>query len=167
MAQITLRGNPINTIGELPAVGSPAPGFALTGTDLGAVTSDQFRGKPLLLNIFPSVDTPVCALSVRTFNERAGAAGVSVLCVSKDLPFAQKRFCGAEGIENVATASAFRDSFGEDYGITITDGPMAGLLARAVVVIGADGGIAYTELVPEIGAEPDYDAGLSALGVSV
>jgi thiol peroxidase len=167
MAQITLRGNPINTIGELPAVGSPAPGFALTGTDLGAVTIDQFRGKPLLLNIFPSVDTPVCALSVRTFNERAGAAGVSVLCVSKDLPFAQKRFCGAEGIENVATASAFRDSFGEDYGITITDGPMAGLLARAVVVIGADGDIAYTELVPEIGAEPDYDAGLSALGVSV
>ncbi|GAC1395971.1 MAG: thiol peroxidase [Mycobacterium sp.] len=167
MAQITLRGNPINTIGELPAIGSPAPVFALTGADLSAVTSDQFRDKPLLLNIFPSVDTPVCALSVRTFNERAGAAGLSVLCVSKDLPFAQKRFCGAEGIENVTTASAFRDSFGEDYGITITDGPMAGLLARAVVVIGADGNIAYTQLVPEIGAEPDYDAGLSALGGSV
>jgi thiol peroxidase len=167
MAQITLRGNPINTIGELPAVGSAAPGFALTGTDLGAVTSDQFHGKAVLLNIFPSVDTPVCATSVRTFNERAGAAGASVLCVSKDLPFAQKRFCGAEGIENVTTASAFRDSFGEDYGITITDGPMAGLLARAIVVIGADGNIAYTELVPEIGAEPDYDAGLSALGASV
>ena len=130
------------------------PPIHLTGTDLGAVTSEQFRGKPLLLNIFPSVDTPVCATSVRTFNERAGASGLSVLCVSKDLPFAQKRFCGAEGIENVVTASAFRDSFGEDYGITIVDGPMAGLLARTVVVIGADGNVAYAELVPEIGVEP-------------
>src|SRR3954451_6834685 len=164
MAQITLRGNPINTVGELPAVGAPAPGFSLTGTDLGSVSSEQFQGKPLLLNIFPSVDTPVCALSVRTFNERAAASGLSVLCVSNDLPFAQKRFCGAEGIENVMTASAFRDSFGEDYGITIVDGPMAGLLARAVVVIGADGKVAHTELVPEIGVEPSYDAGLSALG---
>ncbi|MBW8711769.1 MAG: thiol peroxidase [Mycobacterium sp.] len=164
MAQITLRGNPVHTIGELPAVGSSAPQFSLTGTDLGAVTSEQFSGKPLLLNIFPSVDTPVCATSVRTFNERAGASGLTVLCVSKDLPFAQKRFCGAEGIENVMTASAFRDSFGEDYGITIVDGPMAGLLARAVVVIGADGKVAHTELVPEIGVEPSYDAGLSALG---
>lgn len=164
MAQITLRGNPVHTIGELPAVGSSAPQFSLTGTDLGAVTSEQFSGKPLLLNIFPSVDTPVCATSVRTFNERAGASGLTVLCVSKDLPFAQKRFCGSEGIENVMTASAFRDSFGEDYGITIVDGPMAGLLARAVVVIGADGKVAHTELVPEIGVEPSYDAGLSALG---
>ena len=128
MAQITLRGNPINTVGELPAVGSPAPAFNLTGADLGAVSSDQFSGKPVLLNIFPSVDTPVCATSVRTFNERAAGSGASVVCVSKDLPFAQKRFCGAEGIENVTTASAFRDSFGEDYGITIADGPMAGLL---------------------------------------
>ena len=167
MAQITLRGNPIHTIGELPAVDSTAPQFTLTGTDLGAVTSEQFRGKPLLLNIFPSVDTPVCATSVRTFNERAGESGLSVLCVSKDLPFAQKRFCGAEGIENVVLASAFRDSFGEDYGITIVDGPMAGLLARAVVVIGADGNVAYAELVPEIGVEPSYDAGLSALVSSV
>ncbi len=167
MAQITLRGNPIHTIGELPAVDSTAPQFTLTGTDLGAVTSEQFRGKPLLLNIFPSVDTPVCATSVRTFNERARASGLSVLCVSKDLPFAQKRFCGAEGIENVVMASAFRDSFGEDYGITIVDGPMGGLLARAVVVIGADGNVAYAELVPEIGVEPSYDAGLSALVSSV
>ncbi|KWX20922.1 thiol peroxidase [Mycolicibacterium wolinskyi] len=163
MAQITLRGNPINTVGELPAVGSPAPSFALTGTDLGAVTSDQFRDKAVLLNIFPSVDTPVCAASVRTFNERAAASGATVLCVSKDLPFAQKRFCGAEGIENVTTASAFRDSFGDDYGITISDGPMAGLLGRAVVVIGADGNVAYTELVPEIGTEPNYDAALAAI----
>jgi thioredoxin-dependent peroxiredoxin len=162
MAQITLRGNPINTVGELPAVGSPAPAFTLTGGDLGAVSSDQFRGKSVVLNIFPSLDTPVCATSVRTFNERAAAGGVSVVCVSKDLPFAQGRFCGAEGIENVTTASAFRDSFGEDYGTTIVDGPMAGLLARAVVVIGADGNVAYTELVPEIAQEPNYDAALAA-----
>ncbi len=166
MAQITLRGNPINTVGELPAVGSPAPGFTLTDTGLGAVSSEQFRDKPVLLNIFPSVDTPVCATSVRTFNERAAASGLFVLCVSKDLPFAQKRFCDAEGIDNVMTASAFRDSFGEDYGITIVDGPMAGLLARAVVVIGADGNVVHTELVPEIATEPSYDAALAALNSS-
>ncbi len=165
MAQITLRGNAVNTVGELPAVGSPAPGFTLTGNELGPVSGDQFRDKPLVLNIFPSVDTPVCAASVRTFNERAAAGGVSVLCVSKDLPFAQKRFCSSEDIENVTTASAFRDTFGEDYGITIVDGPMAGLLGRAVVVIGADGNVSYTELVPEIGQEPDYDAALAALSV--
>jgi thiol peroxidase len=163
MAQITLRGNPINTVGELPAVGSPAPGFTLTGSDLASVSNDQFGGKPVLLNIFPSIDTPVCATSVRTFNERAAATGAPVLCVSKDLPFAQARFCGAEGIENVKAASAFRDSFGEDYGLTIADGPFAGLLARAVVVIGADGNVAYSELVPEIGNEPNYDAALAAL----
>lgn len=163
MAQITLKGNPINTVGELPAVGSTAPAFTLTGTDLGTVGSDQFSGKPLLLNIFPSVDTPVCATSVRTFNERAAAGGVAVLNVSNDLPFAQKRFCGAEGIENVTTGSGFRDSFGADYGITIADGPMAGLLGRAIVVINADGTVAYTELVPEIAQEPDYDAALAAL----
>jgi thioredoxin-dependent peroxiredoxin len=164
MAHITLRGNPINTVGELPAVGSKAPAFNLTGSDLSAVTSDQFSGKPVLLNIFPSVDTPVCATSVRKFNERAAGGGATVVNVSKDLPFAQKRFCGAEGIENVTTASAFRDSFGEDYGTTIADGPMAGLLARAVVVIGADGNVAYAQLVPEIAEEPDYDAALAALG---
>lgn len=162
MAQITLRGNPINTVGDLPAVGSSAPAFALTGTDLGTVSLAQFNGKPVLLNIFPSVDTPVCASSVRKFNEQASARGLTVVCVSKDLPFALSRFCGAEGIENVVSASAFRDSFGEDYGVTITDGPMAGLLGRAVVVIGADGKVAYTELVPEIAQEPDYDAALAA-----
>ena len=162
VAQITLRGNPINTVGELPAVGSQAPGFSLTGTDLGTVGDEQFRGKPLLLNIFPSVDTPVCATSVRAFNERVASSGLAVLCVSKDLPFAQNRFCGAEGIENVTTASAFRDGFGEDYGVTIVDGPMAGLLARAVVVVGANGDVLYTELVPEIAQEPDYDAALAA-----
>lgn len=164
MAQITLRGNPINTVGELPAVGSKAPGFSLVGGDLAAVSSEQFAGKPVVLNIFPSIDTPVCATSVRTFNERAAGAGATVVNVSKDLPFAQARFCGAEGIENVKTASAFRDSFGEDYGVTIADGPMAGLLARAIVVIGADGNVAYTELVPEIAQEPNYDAALAAAG---
>ena len=164
MAQITLRGNPINTVGELPAVGSKAPAFSLTGSDLSAVSSEGFSGKSVLLNIFPSVDTPVCATSVRKFNERAAETGATVVNVSKDLPFAQKRFCGAEGIENVTTASAFRDSFGEDYGITIADGPMAGLLGRSVVVIGADGNVAYTQLVPEIAEEPDYDAALAALG---
>jgi thiol peroxidase len=163
MAQITLRGNPINTIGELPAVGTAAPTFTLTGADLGTVSSDQYRDKAVLLNIFPSVDTPVCATSVRTFNERAAHSGVSVLCVSNDLPFALNRFCGAEGIENVTTASAFRGGFGNDYGITVTDGPMAGLLGRAVVVVGTDGNVIYTELVPEIGQEPNYDAALAAL----
>ena len=108
MAQITMRGNPINTVGDLPAVGSPAPAFTLTGSDLAPVSNDQFDGKPVLLNIFPSVDTPVCATSVRTFNERAAAGGVSVLCVSNDLPFAQARFCGAEGIENVAELETLR-----------------------------------------------------------
>jgi thiol peroxidase len=166
MAQITLRGNPINTVGDLPAVGSPAPSFTLTGSDLSPVSSEQFQGKPVLLNIFPSVDTPVCATSVRTFNERAAASGLSVLCVSEDLPFAQARFCGAEGIENVKTASAFRDNFGQDYGLTIADGPFAGLLARAVVVIGTDGNVAYLELVPEIANEPNYDAALDALSAS-
>ncbi len=162
MAQITLRGNPINTVGDLPAVGSAAPAFALTGVDLGPVNNEQFSGKPLVLNIFPSIDTPVCATSVRTFNERAAASGATVLCVSNDLPFAQKRFCGSEGIENVSTASSFRDSFGADYGVALADGAIAGLLARAIVVIGADGNVAYTELVPEIAQEPDYDAALAA-----
>jgi thiol peroxidase len=163
MAQITMRGNPINTVGDLPPVGAPAPAFNLTGSDLSAVSSEQFHGKPVLLNIFPSVDTPVCATSVRTFNERAAKGGVTVVNVSNDLPFAQARFCGAEGIENVQSASAFRDTFGQDYGVTIAEGPFAGLLARAVVVIGADGKVAYEELVPEIAQEPDYDAALAAL----
>ena len=164
MAQITIKGNPINTVGELPAVGSAAPSFTLTGTDLGEVTSAQFEGKPLLLNVFPSVDTGVCAASVRTFNERAAGSGLAVLNVSNDLPFAQSRFCGAEGIENVVTASGFRDSFGQDYGITLVDGPFKGLLGRAVLVVGADGNVVYTELVPEIGQEPNYDAALAAAG---
>ena len=164
MAEITLRGNPIHTVGELPSVGSPAPEFTLTGTDLGNVSSSDFAGQSVVLNIFPSIDTPTCANSVRTFNQRASEnEGVTVLCLSNDLPFAQSRFCGAEGIENVKTGSAFRSSFGDDYGITLIDGPLAGLLGRAVVVVGADGNVAYTELVGEVGNEPDYDAALAAL----
>ena len=164
MATITLRGNPINTAGDLPAVGSPAPAFTLTGAGLGDVSLGDFAGKTLVLNIFPSIDTAVCAASVRAFNQRAaGREDAAVLNVSADLPFAQARFCGAEGIENVTSASTFRSDFGESYGVTITDGPMAGLMSRAVVVIGSDGNVAYTEQVPEIAQEPDYDAAIAAI----
>ena len=164
MAEVTLGGNPIHTSGELPSVGSAAPDFTVVGSALGDVSKSDFAGKNLVLNIFPSVDTPTCAQSVRTFNERAAALDDTVvLCVSADLPFAQGRFCGAEGIENVQTGSTFRSSFGADYGVTMTDGPLAGVLARAVVVIGADGNVTYTQLVPEIGSEPDYDAAIAAL----
>ena len=164
MAQVTLGGNPVNTSGELPSVGSSAPPFNLTGADLGDVTSDSLAGKNVVLNIFPSIDTPTCATSVRTFNERAADLDDTVvLCVSADLPFAHGRFCGAEGIENVQTASTFRSDFGDDYGVNLADGRFAGVLARAVVVIGPDGTVKYTELVPEIGNEPDYDAALGAI----
>jgi len=165
MAEITLRGNPIHTSGDLPAVGSPAPDFTLVGSGLADVTPGDFAGKTLVLNIFPSIDTAVCAMSVRTFNERAAAMDDAVvLNVSADLPFAQSRFCGAEGIENVSSASTFRSDFGDTYGVTITDGPMAGLMSRAVVVVGPDGNVTYTEQVPEIAQEPDYDAALGAIG---
>jgi thiol peroxidase len=164
MAEITFGGNPIHTSGELPAVGEQAPGFTLTGTDLGDVSNGDYAGQPVVLNIFPSIDTQVCATSVRTFNERvANQDGVTVLCVSNDLPFAAARFCGAEGIENVKPASAFRSSFGSDYGVTITNGPLTGLLARSVVVIDGNGNVAYTELVPEMAQEPNYDAALDAV----
>jgi thiol peroxidase len=164
MAEITFRGNPLHTVGELPAVGSPAPAFTLTGLDLSDVTVGDFAGKNLVLNIFPSIDTAVCASSVRTFNERAAALdNTAVLNVSADLPFAMGRFCGAEGIENVQSASVFRSDFGETYGVTITEGPLAGLMSRAVVVVNADGVVSYTEQVPEIGQEPDYDSALAVL----
>lgn len=164
MAEVTLGGNPVHTSGDLPEVGSPAPSFTLTGSDLGDVTASNFEGKNLVLNIFPSVDTPTCAASVRTFNERAADLdNTTVLCVSADLPFAQGRFCGAEGIENVSTASSFRSSFGDDFGVTLTDGPLSGVLARAVVVVGADGTVKHTEMVSEIAQEPDYDAALGSL----
>lgn len=166
MAQITLRGNPLHTGGELPAVGEPAPAFTLTGGELDTVSSEDLLGGPVVLNIFPSIDTPTCAQSVRVFNQRAAALpGTTVLCVSADLPFAAKRFCGAEGIENVSTGSTFRNpEFLDDYGVRLADGPLAGLSARAVVVIGADGNVAHTELVAEIGDEPDYDRAIAALG---
>lgn len=166
MAQTALRGNAVNTSGDLPAVGAAAPGFNLTKSDLSPLGSDDLSGKKVLLNIFPSVDTPTCATSVRTFNERAaGLDNTEVVCVSADLPFAQGRFCGAEGIENVTTGSTFRNpEFLSDYGVGMVDGPLAGLCARAVVVIGEDGNVAYTQLVPEIADEPDYDAALAALG---
>ena len=133
----------------------------MTGTDLGRSAATSSAERPLLLNIFPSVDTPVCANSVRKFNEQAAASGLSVLCVSKDLPFTLSRFCGAEGIENVTSASA-SGQLRRDYGVTMADGAMAGLLARSVVVVAADGTVAYTQLVPGIAEEPDYDAALAA-----
>lgn len=166
MAQTALRGNPVNTNGDLPAVGASAPDYALTGSDLGAVASGDYAGQRVVLNIFPSVDTPTCANSVRAFNERAaGLDNTTVLCVSADLPFAQGRFCGAEGIENVKTASTFRNpEFMADYGVGMADGPLAGLCARAVVVVDENGSVVHSQLVPEIADEPDYDAAIGALG---
>lgn len=163
MAEITFQGNPTQTSGTLPDEGSTPPAFTLAGTDLGEVTENDFRDKTVILNIFPSVDTGVCAASVRKFNEEAASLeGTAVVCVSNDLPFALGRFCGAEGIENVITASGFRSTFGDDYGVRITDGPMEGLLARSVVVISPRGEVVHTELVPEIGQEPDYESAISA-----
>ncbi len=164
MAQVTLRGNPFSTNGELPAVGSAAPAFSLVGSDLGEITNESLAGQKVVLNIFPSVDTPTCAQSVRTFNERAASLdNTTVLCVSADLPFAQGRFCGTEGIENAKTGSGFRSSFAEDYGVKLEDGPLAGVMARAVVVLDESGNVTYTQLVGEIADEPDYDSALGAL----
>jgi thiol peroxidase len=164
MAQVTLGGNPVHTVGELPSVGSTAPDFTLAGADLSDVSSSSVPGKKVVLNIFPSIDTPTCAASTRAFNERAtDRDDIVVVCVSQDLPFALSRFCGAEGLTNVVTASAFRSEFGDDFGVTLADGKLAGLLARAVVVLDEDGNVTYTQLVPEIAQEPDYDAALAAL----
>ncbi|MGA1052614.1 MAG: thiol peroxidase [Ilumatobacteraceae bacterium] len=165
MASVTLRGNPFDTCGELPSVGSAAPAFSLVGRDLSEVSNETLAGKKVVLNIFPSIDTTTCATSVRTFNERAASLdNTVVLCVSEDLPFAANRFCGAEGIENVLTGSAFRGDFAQAYGVRLEGGPFAGLMARAVVVIDESGTVTHTELVPEIAQEPDYDAALGALG---
>lgn len=166
MAEITLGGNPVHTGGDLPGAGDTAPDFTLTGIDLGAVSNGDYSGQNLILNIFPSVDTPTCATSVRTFNAKAAEMeNTSVLCVSADLPFAQKRFCGAEGIENVATASTFKNpEFLANYGVDMLDGPLQGLAARAVVVVGPDGQVTHSELVSEIAQEPNYDAAIAALG---
>jgi thioredoxin-dependent peroxiredoxin len=164
MATVTLGGNPVNTVGELPPVGAKAPDFHLTGGDLGDVTAASLAGKKVVLNIFPSIDTPTCATSVRQFNERAASLDDAVvLCVAADLPFAMTRFCGAEGLDNVKVASTFRSSFGADFGVTLAEGRLAGLLARAVVVLSADGTVLHSQLVPEIANEPDYDAALAAL----
>ncbi len=164
MANVTLRGNPLTTNGELPDVGQPAPRFELVGGDLAPITSESLAGKKVVLNIFPSVDTAVCAQSVRTFNERAaGRDDTVVVCVSEDLPFAAKRFCGTEGIDHCATGSGFRSSFADDFGVRLEDGPLQGLMARAVVVLDESGNVVHTQLVGEIAEEPDYDAALSAL----
>ena len=164
MTHITFKGSTVSTQHELPEVGSKAPRFELVGTDLQPVKLSDFAGRQVVLNIFPSLDTGVCANSVRTFNEKASRlTNTTVLCISRDLPFAQARFCGAEGIENVVTASDFRTTLGEDYGVTMVNGPLEGLLSRAVIVLDADGVVTYTQQVPEITTEPDYDAALAAL----
>jgi thiol peroxidase len=160
MAKITFKGNPVETLGDLPKVGSTLPDFKLTATDLTEATLESFAGKKKIFNIFPSLDTGVCATSVRQFNKKAAdQSGVVVINVSLDLPFAHKRFCTTEGIEGVANLSGFRSAdFGKAWGVTMKDGPLAGLYSRAVVVADADGKVLYTEQVPEIAQEPDYDA---------
>ena len=165
MAKITLRGNPINTSGSLPEKGSKAPAFSLVKSDLSTLTLDELSGKRVILNISPSLDTGICATSVRKFNVvAAGMENTVVIAITKDLPFAHGRFCSTEGINNVTTLSGFRDTaFGKAYGVDILDGPMAGLYARSIVVIDEKGKVVYTELVPEIVQEPDYDSALAAL----
>jgi thiol peroxidase len=165
MAETALGGNPVHTVGDLPTVGAPSPSFTLTKGDLSEVTAADYAGTRVILNIFPSVDTPTCATSVRKFNEYAsGLDNTVVLCVSADLPFAQGRFCGAEGLANVVTASTFRSDFGTAYGVTLADGKLAGLLARAVVALDEHGTVVHSQLVPEIAQEPDYDAAIASLG---
>jgi thiol peroxidase len=166
MADITFKGNAIHTAGSLPKLGATAPEFALTKVDLSTATLGELKGKRVVLNIFPSIDTPVCAASVRKFNEEASRLpNTVVLCVSRDLPFAQKRFCAAEGLNNVVMASEYKDSsFSDSYGVRIVDGPLAGLLSRAIVAIDGSGKVIYTEQVPEIAQEPDYGKALAALG---
>ena len=164
MATVTLQGNPFETVGALPAVGSVAPDFTVTGADLGDIRKADFAGMRIILNIFPSIDTGTCAMSVRKFNQSAGdLPNTVVLCVSADLPFAQGRFCGAEGLTNVKAGSSFRSGFGQDYGVTFSTGPLRGLLSRSIVVIDADGKVIHTEQVAETVNEPDYAAAIAAL----
>lgn len=165
MATISLKGNPIHTIGELPATGSQAPDFDLIKNDLSHISLADYKGSRIILNIFPSIDTGICAASVRTFNEKAaGLENTKILCVSRDLPFAQARFCGAEGIGNVETVSDFAaGQFGKDYQVTITDGPMADLHSRAIVILDENHKIIYSEQVPEIVQDPDFEKALAAL----
>ncbi|WP_030174930.1 thiol peroxidase [Spirillospora albida] len=164
MSEVTFKGSPVDVGGTFPAVGGTAPGFTLVGADLSEKSLSDFSGTKVL-NIFPSIDTGVCAASVRRFNEVAAEhPDVTVLCISADLPFAQKRFCGAEGLENVTTLSLMRGrEFLADYGVAQQSGPLAGLAARAVIIVDGDGKVVYTELVPEITQEPDYDGALAAL----
>lgn len=166
MATITLQGNEIHTAGEFPRVGSKAPDFTLTDRDLNDVALSRWMGKKKLLSIFPSIDTPVCAISTRKFNDYARTHDDTVmLMVSADLPFAHKRFCGDEGLDNVVTLSTMRsDDFARSYGVLLSDGPLSGLTARAVVVLDENDTVVHAELVPEIAAEPDYEAALKALG---
>lgn len=164
MATITLQGNNINTVGQLPKVGTSAPDFKLTAADLTEKSLADFKGKKIVLNIFPSVNTGTCAASVRAFNKKAaGLDNTVVLCISKDLPFAQSAFCGAEGIENVIMLSDFRSTFGDTYGVQIIDSPLKGLLSRSVVVIDQEGKIVYEEQVAETVNEPNYENALAAL----
>ncbi len=164
MATTAFESTPVQTVGDLPAVGSAAPDFAVAGRDLSDVTKEQFAGKRVVLNIFPSLDTGVCAASVREFNKRVTKLdNTEVVCVSADLPFAAERFCVAEGVKNVYTGSVFKSEFGKDYGVEMTDGPLVGLLARSVIVLDTDGTVIYSEVVPEIKQEPDYDAAEAAL----
>jgi thioredoxin-dependent peroxiredoxin len=165
MTKITLKGNAINTVGELPSVGSVAKDFKLIANDFSTKTLNDFKGKNLVLNVFPSIDTGTCAASVRNFNKSAaGLTNTSVLCISRDLPFAQARFCGAEGIEDVFMLSDFNTGeFGKDYGLSIVDGPLAGLHSRCVVVLDTEGKVIYTEQVAEIVDEPNYDLALGSL----
>lgn len=164
MANITLKGNKISTLGNLPAVGSKAPDFKLTKTDLSDVTLEAYKGKRKVLNIFPSVDTPTCATSVRKFNvEAASLPNTMVLCISADLPFALKRFCGAEGINNVEALSTFRSTFAKDYKLQITESGLAGLCSRAVLVLDENDKVLYAEQVPEIAQEPDYTKAVQTL----
>ncbi len=164
MATTALGGNPVRTVGDLPSIGS-SPSFTLTKSDLSDLTPADLAGKKVLLNIFPSIDTPTCAASVRAFNQRAAALDNTVVInVSADLPFAQGRFCAAEGIADVSNASTFRSDFGQAWGLTLADGKLAGLLARAVVVLDETGSVTYSQLVPEIAQEPDYESAIAALG---
>ena len=164
MATTALKGTPVNTNGDLPAVGSTVPTFTLSNVDLSDLTYGDLSGKRVIFNVFPSVDTPTCAQSVRTFNEEAGALeNTVVVCVSQDLPFAMARFCGAEGLSNVVSASAFRSTFAEDFGLKLLDSKLAGLTARAIIVLDTDGKVLHTELVPEIANEPDYAAAKAVL----
>jgi len=165
MAKITFKGDPVQTSGEIPTVGSKAPNFTLVKGDLSNATLADYKGSKVILNIFPSIDTGICAMSVKAFNEKAaGLENTKVLCISRDLPFAQGRFCGAEGIENVTNLSDYATgAFSKDYGLLMEDGPLHDLSARVVIILDEEGTVTYTELVPDIVQEPNYDAALAAL----